>query len=418
MRTVLAAISLAFVITITLRADGFGISEQSARAAGMGGAYVAQVNDPSAIFYNPGALGILTKKKAVSIGASVSAFDQFLFQGVAPGAGAGTTAQQPKTKTVAPQAFLTVPFLSRMTFGLGTYTPFRMHSEWTPASTFGGRLVAVRSRIDTLDVAPTIGLQLSPSFGIGAGAIYRSTKVSATRTLATDLGGASQDIATLKMESDSKSKVTFTAGLAYRPSPSFSFGASYRGGTNTTFNGAGRLTQISTGDPQLDALVKASFPFDQDLALTSGVQLPAQISAGIAVGSKPLLFEADVNRTNWKKLQSIAFAFPNNASLNTSYPLSFRDTTSFRGGLRWAFPTGPQLRLGFAAEKSPQPNETVGPFLADANRNSISAGAGLDWLDVAVVWSHYASRAITTNVQGVNGNYSGNAWMVMITATK
>lgn len=418
MRTLLAAALTALVIAPALRADGFAINEQSARAAGMGGAYVAQVNDPSAIFYNPGALGILTKKKAASIGASVSAFDQFLFQGLAPGAGAGTTGQQPKTKTIAPQVFLTVPLFSRMTFGLGTYTPFRMHSEWTPSGTFGGRLVAFKSRIDTLDVAPTIGLQLAPSFGIGAGAIYRTTKVSATRDLSTDVAGVSHDIATLNMASDSKAKVTFSAGLSYRPSPSFSFGASYRGGTNTTFSGAGRLTQIATGDPQLDALVKASFPFDQDLALASDVQLPAQLSAGIAFGSKPLLFEADVNRTSWKKLQSVAFTFPNNATLNTSYPLSFKDTTSFRGGIRWAFPTGPQIRLGFASEKSPQPNETVGPFLADASRTSITAGAGLDWLDVALVWSRYASRSITTNVQNVNGNYSGNAWMVMITATK
>ncbi len=37
-------------------ANGFAVNEQSAIAAGMGGAFVAQADDPSAVYYNPAGL--------------------------------------------------------------------------------------------------------------------------------------------------------------------------------------------------------------------------------------------------------------------------------------------------------------------------------------------------------------------------
>src|ERR1044071_5427135 len=138
---------------LPLCAGGFEIDAQGARAAGMGGACVAQAADATAIFCNPGALALIPKKKSVAIGASAFAFNNSLYQGLPPGVGAGTAAQQVTPKTVQPQAFLSLPLGASLVFGTGFYHPFRMQTEWASPSQFAGRFTATSSRIDAYDIA-------------------------------------------------------------------------------------------------------------------------------------------------------------------------------------------------------------------------------------------------------------------------
>ena len=405
------------VAASSLHADGF-LLDQTARASGSADAVVAQVNDPSAILFNPGALGLLKKKKGVVLGITESELRPFQFQGLAPGAGAGTTGEQKTSLNTLPHAFLTLPFGKRVVYGLGAYNSFRANTEWSNPDVFSGRFLATRSQIESTDVTAAAGLQVTPSFGIGAGAIYRTSKILLDRHIATVVSGTSHDIATEAIKTDSQSTTGWTAGMLLRASPSFAIGASYRSEFTTTFKGAGKLTQVLTGDSQLDQLVAASFPFNTDIAIQSQLSMPAQMTGGLAFGSEPATFEVDVTRTNWKRMQQIVFNFPNNASLSTNYPLNLKDTTDFRAGLKYQFPTGPIVRVGYAVEKSPQPDETISPFFAALGRNTATLGFGLDWLDLAVGYSTFSKRSVTTSLNGFNGNYRGNEWFFAMTATK
>ncbi|HEV7920270.1 MAG TPA: outer membrane protein transport protein [Thermoanaerobaculia bacterium] len=397
---------------------GFDFAGQSARAMGMGGAYVAAVDDPSAIYYNPGALGLLKKKKGASIGVAMVKQNEGLFQGLPPGIAIGTTGEQRTPTAAVPHAFATLPFGKSAVLGIGTYSPFRMRTEWKDDPAFAGRFLARRSQIDVLDVATTLGVKAGP-FGFGAGVLYRTAKLEASRRVAALLNGEQREIGDLDMRTDNKSAYGWTAGLMLRPSARFSWGASYRSRTRTEAFGVGKLTQIATGDTQLDTLVKASFPFGQDLALASTFEMPAQASTGIAFApSKPLLIELDATRTQWGRISSYSFAFVNDPLFSTSYPLTLKDAMTYRAGLRFMFPTGPQVRIGYALEESPQPDETVGAFLADAERSTITAGVGLDWLDLAVAWTSRQGRIVTTNSDQLNGNWRGNEWMLLLTVTK
>jgi len=414
-----AAVVVACIsVTVPLGASGFLI-DQTARASGVAGAYVAQTDDATAVFYNPGALGILTKKKGVAIGAATSSYNSFNFQGRAPGPAAGTIGERSDSIDVVPSAFLAAPLKGSAVFGLGAYYSMRLKSEWNEPETFSGRFLASESNIEAYDLAPTVGLALGPSFGIGAGAVYRTAKISLQRNLTSTVGANTYDIATEAIETDTQSTTGWTAGMLFRPSPAFALGASYRSAITMDFEGVGTLTQIQTPDAQLNQLVAATFPFEQNLGLVSQLSTPAQINAGIAFAAgEPLLFEIDVNSTKWSELQSIVFAFPNNASLSSTYALNLEDTLDYRAGMRFTFPTGPVIRLGYAIEKSPQPDETVSPFLAMLDKNTITAGFGLDWLDVAVAWSTFGERSVANNVNQFNGDYSGNQWTVVVTATK
>src|SRR5438045_3563379 len=250
-----AALSIGFVAGA--RADGF-VDEQTARAAGMGGAYVAQADDPTAIFFNPGALGLLKKKKGVVVNLATSEFRPFQYQGTAPGVGAGTTGNQASSRNTLPSGFVTMPLAAHLVFGIGAYNVFRTHSNWASPATFSGRFIATESTISAYDIAPTVGLQVTPSFGIGAGAIRRTSKVSVTRHLAANSAGVMQDIATETIDTDTKSSTGWSGGFLFRPSPKLSLGASYRSPMPMTYSGRGTPKQDLTGDAQFDALIAAS----------------------------------------------------------------------------------------------------------------------------------------------------------------
>lgn len=419
MRFVTAILVILLVATSAV-ADGFTFFDHNARATGVGGAYVAQALDPSGVFYNPGALALMKKKKGATVGVSTAQVQStFQYQGTAPGIGGGTVGERDLGLDAVPHAFITLPLGKSAVSGTGIYAPFRMNSEWADVATFAGRNIATSSKITSWDLTQVVSIPLSKSAGFGVGAIYRTTTLSSSRRLATVAGTEAFDVATVAMETDSTATYGWTAGFLWRPSPAFAFGVSHRSSMEVEFEGAGRLTQIPTGNAQFDELVKASFPFDQDLALRSTLSLPAQTTAGVAFGvGKSILIEVDVNQTQWKTLEVIPFEFPNNPTFNITHSASFEDTLGYRAGFRYALITGPQLRLGYAIEKTPQPDPTVGPFFAELDRNTVTAGIGLDWLDLAVAYSSASDRAVRTNLDQINGNYRGDTWTVVLTVTK
>ncbi|HEY7214326.1 MAG TPA: outer membrane protein transport protein [Thermoanaerobaculia bacterium] len=400
---------------------GFELFDQAAKPAGFAGAFVAQANDPSAVFYNPGGLALLEKKKAVTAGFALAAFNESLYQGLPPGIGTGTTGDQKTPLAKLPHAFLTLPFGERMVIGMGAFSPFRLHTEWANAGTFAGRRLATESEIVAYDLAPTLGLKVTPNLGVGIGAVYRSSKLTVSRRVASQnpFGGGQIDVAGLAMNTDYEAAFGWSAGVLHRLRPNLSWGLAYRSAIQTNYLGVGRLGQISTGNAQFDALLRASLPFDQDLALSSAVEFPDQATAGVAWSpAKSILVELDVHRTGWSGMRELALRFPANPTLDTVYGLDFADAMSYRLGARYKLPTGPQLRVGYAYDETPQPDETVGAFLPDSKRNVLTVGAGLDWLDVAFAWTTYDQRIVATSAEGLNGNYRANAWTFLISATK
>jgi long-chain fatty acid transport protein len=402
-------------------AAGFSVYDQGAKASALGGAFVAQADDPTAIFYNVGGLALAPKKKKVAGGLSTTYLNQAQYQGLPPGLGAGGTGDQSSGTELPAHAYVIKPIGDQGVFGVGAFQPFKLATDWANPGSFPGRTVATAASIDAYDLNPSLAWKLTPNLGIGAGVVYRLAEVSVTRRYpGTDpFNGGTIDFASLEAASDMEGGFGWNAGVLFKLGKSLSFGVAYRSAIELDLAGSGTLTAVPTGNTQLDELIAATLPLGQELAMETSLAFPDTAALGVAFApTASSLLELDVTRTGWSDLQQIDLQFVNDSEYSRTYPLGFDDSMSYRLGFRAELPSQFELRFGVAMEETPQPSSTVGPLLADADRTVVAAGFGRDWLDVALVWQQLADRTITDSVEQLNGNYSSDLYLLAITISK
>ncbi len=402
-------------------AGGFAVFEQSAKAMGMAAALTAQSDDPSTLFYNVGGAAFF-KKKAVAAGLRFTARSESSFTGRPPNSSVVSVFEQEKPGELLLNAYWIQPLRPRVNLGLAVYSPFYLDTAWRDADRFAGREVSLSSKLVTYDVNPSLALRLGRKLGFGVGAVYRTSKLALDRrVLTTDpFSGGTVDIASLDVDSDQADGVGWNAGLFHQVTKRFSWGLSYRSAIAIDYSGAGRLTQILTGNQQLDDLVAASTPFDQDLPLVTRVEFPAVASFGVAgdLGQKWRL-AADVNWTGWSSFEELALSFTDYPVYDEIIEEHFTDALSYRLGLEITTGSGSQWRFGVAFDETPQPEASVGPFLADADRITAAASFGKDWLDLAVMWVTHAERTAGGRTpESLNGTYQSDALLLSITLKK
>jgi long-chain fatty acid transport protein len=418
--TALVALAVGQLLTTPpLQAGGFAIPEQGSKATGLAAAFAGLADDPTAVFHNPGGTAFFDGPAAAG-GLTVMAVDQSLYQGRAPGIAAGENGSQEPGMDLLPHAFYVQPLSPVAVLGVGAYSPFQLTTQWADGDTFPGRQVALATDLSSLDLATTVGLRVSPSWGVGIGAVVRASELSLLRRLVrfNPLDRRFQDVASFALETDMEVGVGWTAGVLHRPSDRFSWGLSYKSGIDLEYGGSGTLTQIETGNPQFDDLTRASLPLDQELPFTTRIEFPATASLGLAIGlSEQWALTLQGDWTGWSRLQSLALVFPNDPSLSDEIPEGLDDTVAVRAGLLYKNPGGFELRLGAAYDPSPQPVENVGPLWVDGDRTVVSAGIGLDWLDVSLSWQQLDDRLITGQVDGFDGLYRDSRYTVVVSVS-
>ena len=398
-------------------AGGFSFGDQGAKAMGMAGAFVAQADDPSAVFYNLAGLA-LADDKIGALGTAVHSLNESLYQGLPPGIGAGTTGAQDDAMSFLPHVYFATPLSDNVKLGLGLTSPFFFDTDWLDPGSFAGRYLTSSAELTTYDLTAGVAFKASATFGLGVGAVYRTAELQQSRRLGTTdpFSGSEIDAGTIDVDTDSSDGVGFHVGLLHRPSPRFSWGIAYRSSIEVDFDGTGRLTQISTGNDQLDRTIAATFPFDQDLALATAIEFPDLASLGVAFGlTDSLLLEIDAELTGWSSVRQLEVAFATLPAVDQTVRLDFDDSTTLRAGLQYTAASAAQYRIGVAFDESPQPDATVGAWLADKESLRVSVGFGKDWLDVAFTWIDDQQRIVSDQVDDLNGNYRSNAWILGLT---
>jgi long-chain fatty acid transport protein len=400
-------------------ASGFALFEQGAKATAMGGAFAATADDPSAIFYNVAGIAQLRQTQVLAGGTLINFSNSFTGSPNDP-LTSGTKGQYRNHTFVPPNAYVVIPFQNNVTFGIGVFSPFGLRTNWD--SPWVGRFISTDANVKTVSVQPSVAWRSDDGgINVGLGIEYRRSHIVLARNNGTisPFTGRIVDVANVHLDSDWDSAVGYNVGVLFKsPDNQWRFGASYRSKMSIDYKGDATFTQIPTGNPQLDAVVKSQLPPNQ--RITTSIDYPSTEIYGLATSAVPNWdIEGDVTHTRWTSFKTLDVAFATTPANDLHRPQNWGNSFSYRlGGNRKVTPRW-DVRLGALYDQTPQPTYGVGPLLPDSDRIGATLGVGYHngpWVVDATEFAlHFKKRDTNgTNADGFNGLYKTDANLISI----
>ena len=352
------------------------IQGQGAAASGMGNAFAAQADNPSALHYNPAGMTQLSGVQFMGGGLIAGGTTDYRSSSgiTATGDHNGAAAWPPPGHgyITANLKGLGVPVLEKMTVGIGLTTPFGSVSRWPDTTPFRG--VTTFTALPLFDIKPTVAYQLLPDLSIGAGAdIYTFSGLFGE-------GHAEQQ----RISPLSGSKLEFNGkGTA----PGFNVGALY----TALRNGEGQpLVNIavvyrSQATLHLDGVLLSNGVKVQDATTT--FVLPQIITGGIAVwpvrtADREWKLELNVDYVGWKSVRNLDIHLGNGQVI--PQPQNWKSTYAILVGTeyRWmkldALPGWEiSVRGGYTNQQTQVSDASFNPGIPSADLHIISTGLGL-----------------------------------------
>jgi long-chain fatty acid transport protein len=397
---------------------GFAIFEQGAKASGMGGAFVATADDPSAIFFNPA--GIAQQRElAFTAGATFINFSNEFTGDPNSAVTSGTEGKYNRHTFVPPNAYAVMPIGENITIGVGVFAAFGLRTDW--ADPWAGRYVSKDADLKTTSFEPAIAWQTSDGrFAVGGGVEYRRARVilSANTIRLSPFTNRFVDVANTRLASDYGDDIGWNLGVLWKPSDRLRFGASYRSDMDIDLEGRAEVTQIPTGNAQLDAVVATQLPRDQ--AISTTLPFPAIAAVGVAFSpTERLDLEFDITHMTWGRFAALDVAFAEQPQFGFTREQNWEDSSAYRLGANINATEMWDVRLGAIYDVNPQPVEAVSPLLPDADRISATFGVGFKhgpiFIDGTAFIVHFKDRSTQgRNPEGFDGTYQTDAvlWCV------
>lgn len=388
---------------------GLGIRqpEQGAAAIGQNDAFVAQADDPSAIYYNPAGLIQVTGTRTLS-GAYFNG-PEATYNGSGTGAGTGKGAQD--QINIVSHFYVVSDFgMEWFRAGLGIFTPFGQSVDWGNNNSF--RYVTTRAGLRMVDLNPTVSFKILDNLFFGAGYDFYYCDADVRRALPFVIPGVGfLGEGNFRFEGHGEGS-GFNVGTMWKIDEQNTIGVSYRSRVDVEFDGHVKVSQIP-GALGLGSKVKQH--------ARSEFNFPDIVQMGYAFWLNPRWkLELDGDWTHWDvtsgqnlKSQGLKGTFGlTQAQLKTK--LNWEDSWIVALGTQYEVKTNLFLRGGWYFSQNSVPNKTFSPTVADGDRVGVSAGLGYKWkkvkLDVAYQFNVTLDRDVKNNVgasvgQSVNGKY-------------
>jgi long-chain fatty acid transport protein len=383
---------------------GFRNPDQDARATGQGEAFVAQADDASAIYYNPAGLSQLRGTEITSGG--MISFPNSRLQGAGDGAVMNTMSFLPhfyvSTDLGAPQ--------SPWRFGLGFNVPFGNAADFSKNGPF--RYIATETSLSVFNIQPTVSYQVNDQLSLGAGLNVYYGQTELNNRVPVVPGTPSFD-GRFHFYGDGTG-LGGTAGLMWKITPQFTFGAVYRSPFRINFEG--------------DAVLKTPFGNDGPHPANSSIQFPQSAAGGLAFRPiKKLKLEVDVEWTDWDNLNNVVLHSTPSAAFNGhTIPFNWQSSMYYEFGAQYDITDKWVVRGGYIYSENSVPGSTFSPTVPDSERHVFSAGLGyslsrIKW-DIVYQYSLSRDRKVTIPLQDGLGGTASGTWKsdghaIMLTST-
>jgi long-chain fatty acid transport protein len=406
---------IALLVAIPAFGAGFSIFEQGAKASGMAGAFAATADDPSAIFYNPAGIAQQRRLAAYAGATFINFSNEFTGDPESP-VTAGVEGKYNRHTFIPPNVYAIVPIGENLTVGFGSYAAWGLRTDW--AEPWVGRYISKDADLKTMSFNPPVAWQTSDGrFAVGGGLEYRRARVilNANRMALNPFTGRIVDVANTRLVSDYGDDLGWNAGILFKATDRLRFGLTYRSDMDIDLEGDAEISQISTGNAQLDAVIRTQLPPNQGIATT--FPFPAVASAGIAFSPNDRWdIEFDITHMTWSRFEALAVDFKTTPAAGFVRVQNWEDSSAFRLGANVKASADWDVRLGAVYDQNPQPVEAVSPLLPDSDRIGVTFGAGWHhgpWIvDGAAFVLHFQDRDTEgRNEEGFNGTYQTNAML-------
>jgi long-chain fatty acid transport protein len=447
------------LLPLVAHGGGFSLSEQS--VSGLGTAFAggaAQAEDASTLFFNPAGIVLLNQGELQLATHVVFPSAEFHNEGsryILPGTpfdglalSGGDGGDGGVTKEV-PNVYLTQPILRNtrygdLSVGVGLSVPFGLETNYEPG--WVGRYSALRTKLTTFDIQPTVAYRFLDRISLGVGLDIQ--RASARLTQAIDFGLAAQPLlgafyaglpAALAAQgvppeligptiaatqqayanagfvpggSDGVSEVEgddwsvgFTLGalLEYWKGNQESFlqegrfGISYRSAIDHTIDGTGDFRRVpiitAAGAPVQFSAPTALQGVFFDQGASAQLNLPDILHFGIYQRfARQFALLGDITWTHWSRLQTVPIVFSNPGTPASVLDINYDDAFRYAVGLEWYVTHNLTLRTGFAYDETPIKSPAFrNPRIPDNNRYFLSAGfkwTVTNYLDLDFGYSH------------------------------
>lgn len=387
----LAVFSAVAVAPQGARAEGFTMTEWSARGLGLAGGMVGRANDPSAIAYN--AAGITQLPGTQMMGGITLVSPYGSIQGDNVGGTSHTTHVKPATWTPF-HGYITHQLNDDVWLGFGMFSRFGLGNSY--AGDWFGKNNVYDVGLQTVSAVPTIAYKINDIFSVALGVefmyltMYEGIKVPA-------MGPYGEN----NMNLDGNSLgVGLHAGLHARFNDQWSVGLTYKSQVTQNVQGNAEFTTQAKGTPFLDSKVNGT------------IQLPDSASLGIAY--KPLdnlSFEVGTVWTRWSTYKALNIYFDQPSGMSSLNPKEWKDGWNFNASVEYKPLDWLTLRAGYWYETAVV-NEHYADYMVPSNgRDVLTLGAGFNWdnwtLDVA--YAHIWIKPLSYDSSRVNTVSSGTS---------
>ncbi len=391
--------SLLSIVVLLLPIDSWAAAPpHGSKATGMGTAFVAIADDPSAIVHNPAGLASVKCTQVYGGDTAIT----FL-----------TTFENPQAQSESthlrvffpPHLFISSDFgLENVAFGLGLFSPLGIGGRtWSQDGLT--RYASTESLIGTLAVNPTFAWRPLPDLSLGIGIDYVYALAKAKRKINQSALAAPDGSFEFK---ESGGGWGFNLGVLYAISDRWSLGAAYRSRIVARERGTVTLTDIA---PSLQPLFGGD-RFKTDARTT--FRFPDDVDPGVAFRpTEKWTLGFEVEWQDWSRFSRSNLDLKNEVPAagvtDVSVDAEWGSSWIIKSGGEYALSPHISFRGGYVYYISPVPDRSLSPDNPDANQHNLIAGIGYKQrkltVDAFYNVGFYVGRKVSNPI--LSGKYEG-----------